>query len=317
MIARRTRGFTLVELLVVITIIGMLAALLLPAVTSAIESGNRTKCENNLRELARAVEGYASSHKGKYPPSFGAPRVNNGSGQSWTWGVYLLNELNEEVQFKKILTNGVGSAQYHAVFICPSDDGKETKNATPLSYAANMGIQDDALILVKAGSKAQAWDLRSNGIFHNRYDPKKSGRVLVELNEDEITDGKGNTILFTDNVHATSWTAQWANDQSEKTCGILWNPVNPPAPPGPKNLLFNDDLTASSGVTIGHAIPNSRHPLLWNAAFADGSVRNMSEDMAYEVYCLLMTPRGSEARDESAGPFTYQRQNNISINDLR
>ena len=65
---RLLQGFTLVELLVVIAIIGILVALLLPAVQSARESARRITCNNHLKQLALAVLNYVDVHK-RFPPS--------------------------------------------------------------------------------------------------------------------------------------------------------------------------------------------------------------------------------------------------------
>jgi len=63
------QGFTLVELLIVITLIGLLAGLLFPALTAAFDAGNNIACQNNLKEIASAVLAYAAQHHGRIPPA--------------------------------------------------------------------------------------------------------------------------------------------------------------------------------------------------------------------------------------------------------
>jgi prepilin-type N-terminal cleavage/methylation domain-containing protein/prepilin-type processing-associated H-X9-DG protein len=116
-------GFTLVELLVVITIIGILIALLLPAVQAAREAARRMQCANNLKQTALAMQLYHSA-KGVFPTG-----LSEGSGDKWaTWAAYTLAYLEQESISSGFNPNagfaGVNARYYRmriATYSCPSD----------------------------------------------------------------------------------------------------------------------------------------------------------------------------------------------------
>ncbi|MCC9604385.1 DUF1559 domain-containing protein [Blastopirellula sp. JC732] len=157
--AENRRGFTLVELLVVIAIIGVLIALLLPAVQQAREAARRMQCSNNLKQLGLAIHNYESTFK-RFPASViidAGSASNNGS-----WGVHgrILDYL-EQANLSGVVNLNVAwdnQISIHEIkvpgFACPSDPKSDTFRVTrtnsppatpdrpslyPTTYGFNMG----------------------------------------------------------------------------------------------------------------------------------------------------------------------------------
>src|SRR4051794_12352321 len=139
------RAFTLVELLVVIAIIGILVALLLPAVQGAREAARRMSCSNNLHNIAIALHNYHDS-LGSFPSGWLYKSTEPDFWESWGWSAFLLPFIEQKnlqdqlgvnvnplrVQLDPNMNpNGVtGAAQVQTgvetplkIFMCPSDSG--------------------------------------------------------------------------------------------------------------------------------------------------------------------------------------------------
>ena len=126
----RISGFTLVELLVVVAIIGLLVALLLPAIQKARESARKTQCANNLKQIGLGIHAYMLNNQA-FPPGYVSKVLpdHDDGGPGWAWGSMIMPYIEEGPLHEQLdFTASIRSAASAAVrltsvplFICPSD----------------------------------------------------------------------------------------------------------------------------------------------------------------------------------------------------
>jgi prepilin-type N-terminal cleavage/methylation domain-containing protein/prepilin-type processing-associated H-X9-DG protein len=230
----RRFGFTLVELLVVITIIGMLVALLLPAVQAVREQGRRTTCTNNLKQLGIAMLSYDTS-KGQLPgylqfvkrgPTELANLDYNPTAQKFivisgdpaelddcagfSWATMLLSRLERTDIWDQIVqpprNNGTPldvQIPVMEVFVCPSDqDVASQEGLAGLSYNVNSGAWDrDQSGALLVGNKIG--DSVDNGLFFDLAQYQRMSRKAPSSRASKINDGAATTVMLAENIHKT------------------------------------------------------------------------------------------------------------------
>jgi prepilin-type N-terminal cleavage/methylation domain-containing protein len=276
---RGRKGFTLVELLVVITIISMLMALLMPAVQSAREAGRRATCMNAQKNLSLATLNYESARRA-FPGYVEYLGKRNSSGvavdsetgvaisidydtppllvNDVPWLVMLFPYLDNQ-QLWKEWSKPLAQAQeinrtgvMMRLLFCPSDPPESTSTgSTPLSYVANCGIQEGSH--TKIGS-TDVPEGPQHGVFHcHRATVLPKDQVNMSLDYLSQHDGSTYTLMLSENVQANRWIPLTASRQRrafwEADVGFLWNDTGKPA-----STATPSDPTDPSGDALPSAV---------------------------------------------------------------
>lgn len=219
MLSKKTRrsGFTLIELLVVIAIIGMLVALLLPAVQQARAAARRTQCKNHLKQLGLALHSFASTYDGDFP-MIGIHEDDPGEYRSWA--LTLLPYVERANVYESLKQNPSYdlSTVSIPVYTCP-DDGSASGKPGQLTYVVNFGYAGRDSI---GGSPVAPGFIQKPGYVHpsvpfsviatNRHNTETSdggwGTGMfwpdkpVNLSNVDVGDGTSNTVAMTENIYA-------------------------------------------------------------------------------------------------------------------
>ena len=296
------RGFTLVELLVVVTIIGILISLLLPAVQAAREAARRMQCSNNVKQIGLATQSLAEA-RGCLPPLC----VNSASGGGtapWnspvqvagpyqgaigaTMFVWLLAYLDYPILCDAVIRSPLGiNAQVNgklvlaysiSTYLCP-DDPSATKNG---------------LARPKDASQCAYSDYGGNFlVFGNPAAKSTEGNTTLG----DIKDGASNTIFFAErygscgssgNVNASAANL-WADPVGYYRPAFGLNAGSPPPTPYQKTVMFQ---TAPDWLNeCDNSRAQSPHPDGMTVGVGDGSVRFLSPSIDADLWANLCDPR--------------------------
>lgn len=327
---RRRDAFTLVELLVVIAIIGILVALLLPAVQAAREAARRTQCANNLKQNALAIHNYESTYR--VLPASAIVHLNTAvTGNNGSWGIHgrILNFLEQGTLYDQVditiawdFQMAIDSLRIPS-YSCPSDpgayrirdNGAGKPKLVPTTYAFNLGTW-----FVFDPATRQGGD----GVFYpNSHLPLAA-----------VVDGTTNTLLASE---VKAWTHYRRNggpstttrpDTSAQAAAIVASGAeykDTGHTEWPDARVHHEGFTAAlvpntfvplvvTGQTVDadfnswqegkngsagnptYAIITSRsfHPGIVQSALVDGSVRGISETIDLSIWRGLATRAGGE-----------------------
>jgi prepilin-type N-terminal cleavage/methylation domain-containing protein/prepilin-type processing-associated H-X9-DG protein len=321
---RRRSGFTLIELLVVIAIIGVLIALLLPAVQAAREAARRAQCTNNLKQIGLAVHNYADSHN-RYPIGRGT-RPNrpyditsryNYSGFAMILPYMEQRPVYDAINFDLTITIPDGNATVIATvissFLCPSENQR-----TPTGTAGNNYRFNEGSNILYSYAETDTGNV-------NTTLPPPDGPFFPErsIRLSEVIDGTSNTALSSEkllgdfnqgiatirrDVYVGS-TQPTTPEQAYQDCQATDNSSTPAngesgagapwldgflhtsiykmnAPPNKKSCYFYPARLVMTA--------SSNHPGGVNVGFCDGSVRFIKETVDRGTWRALGSMNGGE-----------------------
>lgn len=287
---QRRHAFTLIELLVVIAIIGILVALLLPAVQAAREAARRMSCGNNMKQIGLAMHMYHDTFKQLpagwrgYDPATGKPHWFGLPG--WAWGASILPYLEQSNVSDQLVHFALPVADPEnerartlklPVFRCPSDPGKATF------------LLEGGGLFVGPGSFQPLEMARSNyiGVFGTQElhdvcpDASCEGDGTLFLNRGvefgEIRDGLSQTFIV--------------GERNSKFAPSTWVGVVTGGAHSPARVVGIATYPPNSEETPEHYFHNfsSFHPSGTHFLLADGAVRLISESIDMQLFRSLCT----------------------------
>ncbi len=280
---RKSQAFTLVELLVVIAIIGMLVALLLPAVQAAREAARRAECSNHLHQIGTALHNYHDIHR-MFPPAYvGNPTQpgsdngvtypdDNGNGASgFAWGALLLPQLEQQAVYDRFdfrlpcwdPKNAATAMTRLSVFLCASatggSDGFEVEryNGSPAYAPENPSSYSPKLYLahshyVTNAGIHQPWGRESH--YDDFYQPEpvvEAGGELANIEGPFFRNAHMRAGDVTDGLSQTVFVGEHSSILSNKTwVGVIPWSATCPKPP------FPSDCNSGGAIVGAHSGPD-------------------------------------------------------------
>ena len=310
-VGQRERGFTLVELLVVIAIIGVLVALLLPAVQAARESARRMQCSNHVKQLALAAHNYhdtllrfpAGQPLGYYSTSWYSDVGGRDADRS-CWISPLLPFYEQTTMWAQVSSYLTPAAptpytcqqSFASVHVkswrCPSDPN------SPKLSALGQGVHSNYVACHGNGYATPTADPRGldlNGIFYG----------ISKTSFAHITDGTSNTAFLSECLVRQDTTSHdirgrvWNSIHACMTFTTMY-PPNSTVGDNPQTYCVVEKKMpcATASNTNAYIIARSQHPAGVNTAMADGSVRMITNNISSVAWLAMGTREGGEVVPE-------------------